>query len=127
MFNKPRRPDATDKYYVTYTITPHLEGLSREEVEAMDVEEGEARGASHDLLIFSMMHTSTGGLSTMISSLSHTGEELSDDELFKAWTLFTEYTRQKLSAANEPKIEGTRLGLLNTLWEIICAPMKGRG
>lgn len=110
------RPDDPSKYYVTWKMEVHPEGLTREEVEAM-----EDRYAAHDAVIFSMLHAPDGGLSTLVTSKHHTGRELTAQEYFKAWTLFTELTRRKLVAEGVPDHKDSKLNFLKTVWEVICS------
>jgi len=111
------------KYYSTWQIEHHPEGLTREEVEAL----GEDRGASHDMIFFSMIHTADGGLSTLIDSRHHTGRELDPSEYFKAWTLLTALVRRKLVEAGEDDGPGSRLSFIATVWETICSALVGEG
>lgn len=115
----PEHPDHR-KYYVTWKIESHPEGLTKEEVEALG-----DRHAAHDSVIFSMIHTPDGGLSTLVSSRHHTGRELDAHEYFKAWTLFTELVRRKLVAEGAPDQDGSKLNFIKTVWEVICSGMMG--
>lgn len=74
-----RAPADTSRYYVTYKIDFHKEGLSADEVKAMP-----ETGGTHDFLLVSMMHQPGGGLSVMSVSRSHDGTKLTPLEIFKA-------------------------------------------
>lgn len=118
MDDMDKQPDPA-KYYVTWHIEHHPEGLTKEEVEAM-----EGRSAAHDVVIFSRIHTG-GGLSTLVSSKHHTGRELGPNEYFQAWTLFTELVRRKLIKARADDGPGSRLSFVSTVWETICSALTG--
>lgn len=74
-----RKPADTSKYYITYKIDSHPEGLSAEEV----LKDPETGGA-HDVLLVSMMHQPDGGLSVIQVDRSHDGTPLAPLEVFKA-------------------------------------------
>lgn len=114
-----RRPSDPEKYYSLYDLESHPEGLTKEEVETRE------KYATHDLIIFSMIHTSDGGLSTLINSTSHAGGELTASEYFKAWGLFTELVRRKLVSEGESDGPGSRLSFINTVWETFCSALTG--
>ena len=75
-----RTPKDTSKYYVTYRVETHPEGLTKEQVKEMDP----PAGGTHDFLLFSMIHTADGGLSVMPVSRSHSGGALTPMEIFTA-------------------------------------------
>lgn len=116
-----RRPEDPALYYNLYTVQPEPEGKTRDEVEALGM------SATHDLVIFSMIHAKDGGLSTLIRGLSHDGTELTPGEYFKAWTLLTKLVADKLNAeaGDEPPREGSRRELVNIVWESIVVGITG--
>ncbi len=103
----------TTKYYQTYRIDHHPEGLTREEV----AERGDV-GATHDVLLFSMMHQPDGGLSTLVVTRRHGGDPLTPEEEFKAWTLLAHRLTQIL-----PK--GGRRDLCVATFEAVRAAVLG--
>lgn len=115
-------PKDPSKYYTTFTIENHEDGLTLEEVKAL----GDHVGATHDMLTASMIHTPDGGLSTLFRGMHHTGRELSPTEYFKVWLLLTKNVLDQLEAdPEEPKGEHTRVGFLKVVWETIQGAISG--
>lgn len=77
-----RAPEDTNRYYVTYKISFHPDGLT-----AAQVKKKREVGGTHDFLLISMMHQPGGGLSVMPIGRSHDGTELTPLEIFKAITV----------------------------------------
>lgn len=80
------------RYYQTYLVEHHPEGLTAKEVGEI---EGDV-GACHDLLITSIMYEDNGGSSTVFISNTREGEAMTPDELFKVWSLFTKHVSEAL-------------------------------
>lgn len=102
------------KYHITHKITPHPEGLTREEVRALgDV------GACDDIILFSIIHGKDGSLSTQIVSMDgRTGKDLADLELFKAWTMLASHLGESTTLT-----EGQRK-LAATAFEVIRGAIR---
>jgi len=70
-----------NKYFVTYNLTSHPDGIAREQVPEGD-------GAATAVAILSMIYPPDGSFSLLVASLDgRTGETVSDKELWKVWTL----------------------------------------
>ena len=90
----PSSPPPSNKYHITYSIKAHKDGLTKEEVVAIDdklekVDHGGA-GGCHAIIAFSLIYPSDGSYSwLMVTKDGQTDKELSDDEVFKAWMMLT--------------------------------------
>jgi hypothetical protein len=113
-----RKPKDTDRYYITYRIEHHPEGLTREQV--MELSKDGELGATHDLAFFSMMHTEDGGLSVLEVGRSHDGTELQPLEIFKALVVFMPGLAEQL-----PKDSWQR-GLAETFVDAVRMIMRKR-
>lgn len=71
------------KYHLTYDAKAHPEGIEKEQVP-------DGQGGCTAVVIGSLLYPEDGSYSTVFASLDgRTGEPLSDDELWKAWTMLT--------------------------------------
>lgn len=77
--NRTGRPKDLDRYYVSYTVTGHPDGISAEELLALG---GEVGGA-HGLIIFSVMYNPGGRISVYICNESHDQKDMEATELFE--------------------------------------------
>lgn len=83
------------KYKLTYRLFPHPEGVTKEQIEAMD--DQEHLGACDRIIVHSILDTRDGGLSSMIMSINgHTGEPMPAEEEWKHWTLMAHDLMKKL-------------------------------
>ena len=70
----------TTKYYWTYAVTHHAEGIAKAEIP-------EGHGAAHDLIFVSMLHGAEGGLSVKSFGVSAGGPPLQPIAFFTAWAV----------------------------------------
>jgi hypothetical protein len=73
-------PKDLNRYYVTYSYNVHPKGLTEKQVEEL----GADVGASHDLLLLSLMHGSDGSMSIVPVAKQSSGEELDPVVAFRA-------------------------------------------
>lgn len=71
------------RYPLTYTITVHDPPLTADQVRAQN------EGACDAVVIFSLIYPADGSFSSLLLSKDgRTGEELTDKELWKVWSMF---------------------------------------
>ena len=76
-------PSEPTRYYYTYSIEHHPEGLLREDIHKLKSDVG----ACHEVVIISVMHQDDGATSTAILSGQKDGGDLPPLEMFKAWAI----------------------------------------
>lgn len=87
-------PNPSKKYHITYSIKAHKDGLTKSEVSKIDdkletVDHGGV-GGCHAIIAFSLIYPPDGSYSwLMVSKDGQTDQELSDNEIFKAWMMLT--------------------------------------
>ena len=100
------------KYHITYSVTPHLEGLEQEEIPA-------DHGACTALIVGSLLCPEDGSLGIAFRSLDgRTGQPLSDAEMWKAWTLWA----KRLSES--PDLGEGKKGLCKLVFDAVCAAIN---
>lgn len=74
------------RYNITYKIDHHPDGLTREQVTEM-----EDVGACDNIILISLMGTpnKNEGLSTIIVSRTHDDGELTPDQMFTVWAVWS--------------------------------------
>lgn len=103
------------KYHVLYRMEAKPLGITKDEISGVD-------GASDCLVVHSVMGVpgSPGGLSVATLSLNGTtGEELTPDQLFVVWSLFTNMLAGKL----EP---GWKRDLTSSAFETVRYVLTGK-
>ncbi len=77
------------KYHITYSIDHHPEGLTKDEV--VKKADGGDLGACDSIILISMMGTPNKkeGLSTIIVSRTKDDGELTPDQMFTVWSVWT--------------------------------------
>ena len=97
------------KYHVTYAVTPHPEGLEKEEVPA-------DHGACTALIVGSVVYREDGSVGFLFTSLDgRTAQPLSDAEMWKSWTLWA----KRLSES--PDLTEGKRGLCKLVFDAVCA------
>lgn len=101
---------ADKNYFLTYKLERHIDGLTREEVPA-------DMGACDAGVFLSMIYPEDGSFSMAVVSMDgRTGEPVSDNELFKVWTLIA----HRLAESSElPDGPGTKRDLARKLFQIV--------
>ena len=77
-------------YRLVYHVQPYPEGISRERIAKMQMEQDV--GACDALLLVSILYPEDGSLSLqMVGCDGRTGKTLDDLELFKVWTMLAKH------------------------------------
>lgn len=102
------------KYYITYEMNVHPEGLVKR-----DIPEG--HGAADAVVILSMLYPPDGSFSLAVPSLDgRTHRAVTDNELFKVWTLIASRLADSMTLSANKKefarlvFEMVRTAILNT-------------
>jgi hypothetical protein len=104
-------------YPLSYRLDHRPEGIPREQIER------DGLGAADAVILISIIRPEDGSLSTVITSLEGaTGQEISDIELFKAWTLMAK--RLSESKTLEP---GKKALAGNVFEDVRQAILRARG
>jgi hypothetical protein len=99
------------RYYITYEVHHHPEGLTKQQVMAM----GPNVGGTHKFLLWSIMDTPEGGSSQMAVAVDGTKPDapmLTDEEIFKQWTIMAKNLSERLPA-------GSRKDLTKMVFETV--------
>lgn len=100
------------KYHITYSVTPHLEGVEKADVPA-------DHGACTALIVGSVLCQEDGSYDFMFHSLDgRTAQPLSDAEMWKAWTLWA----KRLSES--PDLGEGKKGLCKLVFDAVCAAIN---
>lgn len=103
------------KYHVTYSVTPHLEGIEKDEVPA-------DHGACTALIVGSLLYPEDGSCGIAFHSLDgRTTQPLSDAEMWKAWTLWA----KRLSES--PDLTEGKKELCKLVFDAVCAAINNAG
>jgi hypothetical protein len=100
-------------YPLTYDIRPEDPPLPRSKVEELN------RSACDAIVLLSMIYPPDGSFSLLVESLDgRTGEEVSDNELWKVWTMLaTRLAKSKTLSTNKREVA-------QLLWETVCSAVK---
>lgn len=102
------------KYHITYSVAPHPEGIEKKAVPA-------DHGACTALIVGSVLYPPDGTCHVAFVSLDgRTGQPISDDEEWKAWTILAKQLSERASL-NESKKE-----LCKLVFDAVCAAMRDR-
>jgi hypothetical protein len=93
------------RYPVTFTVEHHAPPLTKEQIEAGYNVETDKFGAADAVAILSMLYPEDGSFGLLITSFDgRTGEEITDSELWKVWTMMADRL-SKSKTLSEPKRE----------------------
>lgn len=110
---------APRRYPVTFTVALHNPPLTQEQFEAGYLAHGNAFGGADALVVLSMHYPADGSFGVVINSLDgRTGEEITDSELWKVWTMIAFRLRQS-KTLSEPKRE-----LAQVLHECVATALR---
>lgn len=99
-------------YHLTYTVTPHQDGVRREEL-ALNV------GACDAVVLISIQNDDRGASSQAVVSLDgRTGKPLPASELWKAWALLA----AKLK--DNPELPMNKRGLCRNVHELVADAVR---
>lgn len=102
------------RYHITYSVTPHLEGVEKADVPT-------DHGACTAIIVGSVVFREDGSVGFLFTSLDgRTAQPLPDAEMWKAWTLWA----KRLSES--PDLGEGKKGLCKLVFDAVCAAMQDR-
>lgn len=100
-------------YHLTYKITPHPEGIAKEQVPAGD-------GACDALIVHSLIYPPDGSLSLLTTGTDgRHARDVSPNEMFKVWSLMSK------ELADNEQLSKNKRELCQIVFETICAAITG--
>ena len=102
-----------EKYHLTYELTPHPEGITKEDVPP-------GHGACDAAILCSIMYPPDGSYSLLLLPADgRNGDRLPDSEIFKVWTLMTK------RLAESKTLPEPRRAFVEEIWGVIRAAVWG--